>query len=140
MSAAALALAFCYRRNTQTAVNSPDRYKRDRQIINALMALPSPRFQLSPDLVDKVIADNAEDLDWIEARMGQRLPQGAQTRKPGAEIFDGPESLLTAAARFSPLLDGQPACEAPQDSAEAEALAWQRLSAFIARLRDPDKG
>lgn len=73
-------------------------------------------------------------MDWIEARMGLRLTPFSQKRIPEAVLIDGPDSLLVAAARFSSVLSGLPQGDAPSDPTAAEALAWQRLAAFIERL------
>lgn len=137
MSAPALALIACYRRNSNTPVKSPESSKRDRQIIAGLMALGGPKFALCPQVVSQEIAAHGDDLAWIEARLGCPLSQAAKTAAEPLHVIGSNDDLKRAAARFAPLLHGNPETVPPQDPAQADAQAWAQLRSFLSQETSP---
>lgn len=133
MSAPALALIACYRRNSKTPVKSPESRKRDRQIFAELIALDGPKFALCPQVVSQEIAAHGDDLAWIEARLGWALSPAAEIAVEAPYLIGCNDDLKRAAARFAPLLQGNPETVPPEDPAQADTLAWTQLRSFLSR-------
>lgn len=138
MTATALALISCYRRNSDIRLGTPALVRRDRRIVNALMELPGPRFELCPDLAAGIISANADDLAWIEARIGQKLDSPPQQPAGDTWRIGSDADLKLAAAAFAPVLEGGKPEHRAGDPEQADIAAWKKLSEFIARI--PETG
>ena len=104
----------------------------------ALMELPGPRFELCPDLAAGIISANADDLAWIEARIGQKLDSPPQRPAGDTWRIGSDADLKLVAAAFTPMLEGGKPAHRAGDPEQADIAAWKKLSEFIARI--PETG
>lgn len=57
-------------------------------------------YGIDPDLLSEVVAAQADDISWVEARLGRSFPEHSQ--KSGARLFRSHEELMVYAAKVEP--------------------------------------
>ena len=134
VSAAGFALIACLRRNHVQEAKSKESALREQQVVQALRHLESVPFALCPDLVAREIEKQADDLAWMEDRLGEALPIGSTSHSEDAVLISSSDDLKCAAAQFSHLLTDENLGAIPTDPDEADAFAWGHLHTFIKQL------
>lgn len=134
LSAAAVSLLFLYRTQDGPRIGSPELQQQDDKFQTALRSLISPPFALNPQFVTDAIEENEADLDWIDDRLGTRLPRAHSEIPKGSFLFDGAESILRAAVHFCPLLNGTPAESLTHDPELNIEKALQIIETFVQNL------
>ena len=96
LNAHAFALLYAFRRAQSEAELRPD-LVRERPLIGLLKTLPGPRFAIAAEAVRPELDQQAEDIAWAEARMGQTFPTA---RPAGVEdvVFAREADILDHAA------------------------------------------
>ncbi|MCP5093878.1 MAG: hypothetical protein GY949_23485 [Gammaproteobacteria bacterium] len=102
MSLEALACLFAQRKYGLGFAPERKAAQKNLALIGLLNQLGDQRLRFAPALVDPVLAAQGDDLDWIEARLGQPLRDCA-TDRPGA-IGSEADLLALAAILSAPLV------------------------------------
>jgi nucleoid DNA-binding protein len=82
LSREAIALLYTYRKHG--AIFEAASGAQDRRLAERLRSLGRMKFQLAPELLRPVIERNAEDIAWIERRLGQSLSEPLGDERPDA--------------------------------------------------------
>ncbi len=97
MGARHLALLLAHRRELGHGPRTPEEARADRAFREALMTEPSPPFALDPEKLREMVEANAEDLRWIEARLGGVPMSQPRALPPDAVVFRSTEDALAYA-------------------------------------------
>lgn len=135
LSAPALRLLLAANAVRTPALSVAQRYKAQRQLVIALRSLGGPKLRLAPSLLAPVLEDEAEDLQWLEDRMGVPIRRQREIR-PGVDLEDlaelahyGPESVawLNQALAEAGLEEQPPRSSLPHGSPRDIGQAMVRL-------------
>jgi len=95
----AVALLFAFNRHGHARRFGERRFALMFKLVNKLAGIGQSRFHFADSLMDQVMADHADDLAWIEARIGQSMREN----RSGTGI-DSEAALLQVAATAIPAI------------------------------------
>jgi hypothetical protein len=100
----------------------------NRRLVARLAAVKGRKFAFDTAMIDALIAENSEDIAWIEERVGTRFPA---TATPAGSMIGSAKDLFAHAREAQPVLDEQITRAAAEYTAETPQDIVRFLDAFV---------
>jgi len=101
ISAEAISLLYCHNKFRGTPTHNQQETNEQKYLIAKFRSIGNSRFSFSDKLMDQLLAQQAEQIDWMEKNTGFGLRDAA---KPGDIIIDSEQDIIDLAAQQSEAL------------------------------------